>query len=343
MSILRHLRRVSNREFNNDRTEPQVSPFNTIHNEGDVDAVPPPAYTPYENAQPQQPQQQQQQQQPVVYSSPVQTTFPNTMPTPTTSSGYAPPSHPPPPITKHTRGNSLGGDWLGDALEGLQGRSEDPLLFLSRFDTCFLIDDSGSMAGGLWNQALSALAGLLEVATKYDPDGIDVFFLNNPATAYNVTNVNNLKSLFDTVQPVGSTPTGTRLEEILLNYLNEYERVISSGGKLRPLSVVVVTDGTAEDDVESVILNAARRLDRLNAPMSQVGIQFIQIGEDPSATVWLHELDDEIHKMGEGCRDLVDTTPAISVVNGGFDAKYLLKAMLGGINKRHDRVENVQP
>lgn len=169
---------------------------------------------------------------------------------------------------------------------------------------------------------------------------IDVYFLNNPATAQNVQNVNNLKSLFDSVQPCGSTPTGTRLEEILLDYLNEYERVTSSGGKMRPLNIIVVTDGTAEDDVETVILNAARRLDGLRAPISQVGIQFIQIGDDPEATVWLHELDNEIHNRDGGCRDIVDTTPAIDIVDGDFNAKYLLKAMLGGINKRYDRANN---
>ncbi|TIA90148.1 hypothetical protein E3P99_01691 [Wallemia hederae] len=333
MSILRHLRRASQRDAG-DRAEPQINPFSDAHTETN-DAPPPPAYTPYESQQPQQPRESQQN----LYSSPAQTSFPP----PTTSSGYAPPSHPPPPTKSPTRGNSLGGDWVADALQDLQGRTEDPLLFLSRFDTLFLIDDSGSMAGGLWNQALSALGGLLEVATKYDPDGIDVVFLNNPAAAYNVTDVNSLQQLFQTVQPVGSTPTGTRLEQILLTYLNEYETRTQQRNPIRPINIVVVTDGTAEDDVESVIINAARRLDRLNAPLSQVGIQFIQIGEDPSATVWLHELDDEIHKMGsDSVRDIVDTTPALDVISGGFNAKYLLKAMLGGINKRHDRVENLQ-
>ncbi|TIB38804.1 hypothetical protein E3P86_01436 [Wallemia ichthyophaga] len=309
MSILRRLRGASNRASNRESnragmgSDAEVSQFNTDA----ADTPPPPAYTPYDNG-PVQPR--------------------------ATSSGYAPPSHPPPPQAA----------WLDDALQQLKGRSEDPLQFLSRYDTCFLIDDSGSMAGGLWKQALSALAGLLEIATKYDPDGVDVLFLNNPAVANNVTNVNTLHNLFHSVQPSGSTPTGTRLEDILLKYLNDYEN--SNGTvRVRPLNVVVVTDGTAEDDVESVILTAARRLDRLNAPLSQVGIQFIQIGDDPSATVWLHELDDEIHKIGGGCRDLVDTTPVVDVIDGGkdgFDAKYLLKAMLGGINKRHDRVENVQ-
>ena len=94
-------------------------------------------------------------------------------------------------------------------------------------------------------------------------------------------------------------------------------------------------------DPESVIINTATRLDKLQAKLDQVGIQFIQVGEDPEATVYLHELDDELHKRGDGCRDIVDTTPATDLMNGRFDSKFLLKAMLGGINKRLDRISNV--
>ena len=48
------------------------------------------------------------------------------------------------------------------------------------------------------------------------------------------------------------------------------------------------------DDPESVIVTAAKRLDARNFPLSQVGIQFVQIGTDQFATKFLRELDDEL-------------------------------------------------
>lgn len=33
------------------------------------------------------------------------------------------------------------------------------------------------MAGPLWSEARDALAGVAEIASKYDTDGIDIYFL----------------------------------------------------------------------------------------------------------------------------------------------------------------------
>lgn len=55
----------------------------------------------------------------------------------------------------------------------------DPLETLREYDTVFLIDDSASMAGERWNQAMNAIIGVAEIAAGYDEDGIDVYFLNS--------------------------------------------------------------------------------------------------------------------------------------------------------------------
>lgn len=60
-----------------------------------------------------------------------------------------------------------------------------------------------------------------------------------------------------------------------------------------------------------------------------MGIQFIQIGNDPIATEALKQLDDEL----QDCRDMVDTTPYAGKVNSDF----LIKVALGSINRRIDR------
>lgn len=67
--------------------------------------------------------------------------------------------------------------------------------------------------------------------------------------------------------------------------------------------------------------------------LSQLGIQFVQIGNNPEATEFLNELDDDLSRV-HGVRDIVDTTP----YNGGnLSAELIVKILLGGINRRVDR------
>ncbi|KAL5398830.1 hypothetical protein PMIN03_012744 [Paraphaeosphaeria minitans] len=52
---------------------------------------------------------------------------------------------------------------------------DDPYAFLRNFDTIFLIDDSGSMAGSRWSQVEQALTVIAPICAERDEDGIDVY------------------------------------------------------------------------------------------------------------------------------------------------------------------------
>ncbi|QRW15767.1 VWA domain-containing protein [Rhizoctonia solani] len=210
---------------------------------------------------------------------------------------------------------------------------------LKEYDTVFLIDDSGSMAGGLWTQAGRALAGVATVASQYDDDGIDIYFLNSREFAQNVRHESQVYQLFQRVQPRGSTPTGARLDILLRSYLTSIERAQEEFDSqdpeitgIKPVNYIVITDGAPSDDPESVIVAAAKRLDKGEFPLSQVGIQFVQIGSDPEATQALEELDDDLAGKYD-IRDIVDTTPYTTELSG----ETLIKILLGGVNKRVDR------
>ena len=210
--------------------------------------------------------------------------------------------------------------------------TDNPYAFLSTFDTVFLIDDSGSMAGGKWRETADALKAITPICTKHDRDGIDIYFLNTPdsPTHKNVTSQDRVQHIFDKVRPGGGTPTGSRLNAILKPYLRECEaKGANKIDEVKPMNIIVLTDGEAHDDPESVILNAARKLDRLEAPMWQVGIQFFQVGNDPEATKALNELDDGLQDLG--CeRDIVDTVPWRGADSGivGLNAEGILKVVL---------------
>lgn len=216
--------------------------------------------------------------------------------------------------------------------------ADDPYAFLSTFDTTFLIDDSGSMAGGRWRETQAALERITPICTAHDSDGIDVCFLNHPDSPYhhNVTSAATVREIFSSVRPRGGTPTGQRLDALLRPYLRDCET--RGPENVKPLNLIVVTDGEPSDDVEAPLIAAARKLDRLDAPAWQVGVQFFQVGRDEGARAHLRALDDELAEIaGESIRDMVDTVPFLGREGESLSAEGILKVVLGAVNRRLDR------
>jgi hypothetical protein len=199
------------------------------------------------------------------------------------------------------------------------------------------------MAGRSWRDTAAALAAITPICTAHDVDGIDISFLNalDRPSFHNITSAASVSTIFKTIKPHGATPTGNRLHQILKPYLLAYE---ATPDTTKPLNIIVVTDGAASDDVESVLISAAKKLDRLEAPAWQVGVQFFQVGNEPGAAEALKELDDELGVCGHGAteiRDMVDTVPWKGPADGRpLSAEAMLKVVLGAVNRRLDRREN---
>ncbi|KAJ7822782.1 hypothetical protein B0H14DRAFT_3731045 [Mycena olivaceomarginata] len=97
--------------------------------------------------------------------------------------------------------------------------------------------------------------------------------------------------------------------------------------------------GKAGDDPKEVIITVAERLQRLrdqNLNLTQLGIQFVQVGNDLWATKALKDLDDGLHRDDKGKKipDIVDTTPYASL--NPVTADGLIKVLLGGILRKID-------
>jgi hypothetical protein len=69
--------------------------------------------------------------------------------------------------------------------------------------------------------------------------------------------------------------------------LTECEAKKNEFDAIKPLNIIVITDSMPTDDPESVIVSVAKKLDKLETPPRQVGIQFFQIGEEDGAAVAL--------------------------------------------------------
>ena len=194
------------------------------------------------------------------------------------------------------------------------------------------------MAGRSWRETAAALATITPICTAHDKDGIDIYFLNaRDDRAYqNITSPETVQRIFETVRPSGGTPTGRRLDAILRPYLRDCEAKKHDFDSVKPLNIIVITDGVPTDDPESVIVSVAAKLDKLEAPPWQVGIQFFQVGEEKGAAEALEELDDGL-KEANGVRDIVDTVPWKGQQSTGLNAEGILKVVLGSVNKRLDR------
>ncbi|KAH8834204.1 hypothetical protein DL96DRAFT_485483 [Flagelloscypha sp. PMI_526] len=248
-------------------------------------------------------------------------------------------------------------NFIKSLFKGIAGKRDEPedakenvLQQLKDYDTVIIMDDSGSMAGDYWNQAGDALSSLAEIIAKYDSDGLDLYFFNNlTKIRQNLRTKSEVKGVFKAVSPNGGTPMGVRVRHVLYNYIinglaryPEYERIEDDEEKrrwerehgkllhkLKPLNLIVVTDGVPKTRPEVVIRQFAQLLDDGDWPLTQVGIQFVQIGDDKAATQYLQFLDNEL----KGIRDIVDTTP----YGGEFTTETLLEALIGGINRRVDK------
>ncbi|KAJ7628835.1 hypothetical protein FB45DRAFT_1080163 [Roridomyces roridus] len=236
-----------------------------------------------------------------------------------------------------------------------QENVEDALELLRKYDTVILVDDSGSMTlpgskRGLtrWHEAGQALETLAETAQEYDGDGVDIYFMNSPKAALNVKTSTEVRLLFSKVKPSGLTPTGERLEQLVKPRIVDLEQArIDPDGTprnrmtdepIKRVNFIVITDGAATDEPKYPIIDAASRLKAMtNLCMVQLGIQFVQIGNDSAATRALRELDDNLHKT-KNIRDIVDTTPYAKL--NPLTAQGLIKILLGGINRRIDEMAN---
>lgn len=113
------------------------------------------------------------------------------------------------------------------------------------------------MEGALWHETRDALAGIAHYAARYDSNGIDLHFLNNRTVGTNLKvywfafasivynpflqDPDQVRRIFDSVSPSGITPTGEKLEELLLDYLLKLESTTEE--KPKPVNFLILTDG----------------------------------------------------------------------------------------------------
>ncbi|MCJ1436336.1 hypothetical protein MMC27_005714 [Xylographa pallens] len=232
---------------------------------------------------------------------------------------------------------------------------------LDAWDVVFVIDDTNSMDTAAdsdaaskthervttrWDVLMRGMQYIADVAAKHDNDGVDVFFL---CSDLNKTNIKDGREILARLNRVnleantGGTYFEPALSPILSSYCLKYRRYFEArnNGELveppNPMNIIVVTDGGANDPnpTQNLLVRVARDLDTMWAPSYQLGIQFVQVGDDPRATKYLKLLDDQLEKLHD-VRDMIDTTRFIFTEEGPALGDKLLKILLGAMDKALD-------
>ncbi|KAL8718350.1 MAG: hypothetical protein Q9181_008215, partial [Wetmoreana brouardii] len=102
-------------------------------------------------------------------------------------------------------------------------------------------------SGYRWKTAASVLADIAAIAMKYDRNGVDLRFFNEPLEdneRKNLTTTEQLMDLFSRVEPDGPTLTADMLEEELSEYMHGY----THGEVKKSLNLIVLTDGEYRPD-----------------------------------------------------------------------------------------------
>ena len=179
---------------------------------------------------------------------------------------------------------------------------------LENRDYTLIIDKSGSMAtpdqkGGRtrWVAAQESTLALASKCEQFDPDGITIYLFSGKFKRYDNVTSAKVTQIFIENDPSGSTDLAGVLKHATDDYL---QRKASGTTKPNGEIILVITDGEPDDRkaVMKVIIEASRRLDK----DEELGISFIQVGNDAQATRFLKILDDELQSAGAKF-DICDT------------------------------------
>lgn len=158
------------------------------------------------------------------------------------------------------------------------------------YDHILVLDKSGSMGEPSltlegktrWDEAQEFTESYARFADSVDDDGLTVIPFSSHAEVYDGVHADKVHELFTKVRPGG----GTNLAEALQR---AFDKKFTAGKKA---IIMVITDGEpdSESSVKSVIVKAANKCEK----ETDIGVQFVQIGNCEKAKQFLHNLDDNL-------------------------------------------------
>jgi DNA-directed RNA polymerase subunit N (RpoN/RPB10) len=209
---------------------------------------------------------------------------------------------------------------------------------LDGIEIVVIADDSGSMkepadelsdpfdiTKSRWAELKSKLSVIVDLATVFDENGVDIYFLNRPS----ILNVKSSQYLMATKQFMDQPNYGTPLSERLRQVLQE--KKIDVGKRLL---ILIATDGEPSDGKDQF-----KKLLMTRDPISQIFVTILACTNEKHVLQWLNGLDNSVPNL-----DVVDDYQTekkkVKKQKGSSYpftlGDYLAKSLLGSINKNYD-------
>ncbi len=182
---------------------------------------------------------------------------------------------------------------------------------LAKRDYVLVIDRSGSMAEPVkkkflgvgqtskWASMQETVMAVARKCQEFDDDGIDLYVFNTSFKKFENTTPDKVQEIFDHVGPNGGTDFVPVLTEVINTHFSRANK---------PTTVFVVTDGCPSDEhngqrqLAKLIIDTANKLEHGD----ELGIEFLQIGDDNAAREFLKKLDEGLESAGAKF-DIVNT------------------------------------
>ncbi|CAF0763359.1 unnamed protein product [Adineta steineri] len=217
---------------------------------------------------------------------------------------------------------------------------------LEGYEIAFIVDDSGSMNTPLgdlsgpfdhnptrWDELRRTVSIVVDIASVFDPDGVDIFFLNREPMR-NVKNAEELKPVF-AMPPSGPTPIARVLRHVLQTKQLEVQE--------RKLLILIATDGIPTNDSgqqDTKTLENVLRHER--KPINRIPVTIIACTDDDECIGYLNNWDKKIPNLDVADDYKSERTEIHKVQGKEFPfsfGDYVVKVLMGAVDDWFDTLD----
>lgn len=157
-----------------------------------------------------------------------------------------------------------------------------------------------------WVAAQIKIIDLAKHCQLLDDDGITVYLASSPFIKEENTEVIKLAQLFQLKEPPEIMDLVSSLQDAIDDYFQRRDAKQTKNGD----TILVLVDeiSNQQESLIDLIIDATEKIDLIPGTENtyELGISFLQIGEDPATKEYLTYLDDHLVEAGAKC-DIVDT------------------------------------
>lgn len=157
-----------------------------------------------------------------------------------------------------------------------------------------------------WISAQIKIIDLAKHCQSLDDDGITVYLASSPFLKHTNTEVIKVAQLFQLKNPPEKIDLVSSLEDAIEDYFERRDAKQTKNGDILLVLVDKVYD--EQECLVNLIINATKKIALIPDTENsyELGISFLQIGEDTATKECLTFLDDHLVEVGAKC-DIVDT------------------------------------